>query len=388
MRDYEKIALDPSDHELKIETFPGDLERFEDISTAVSGRFEDGQHFMLLESVGVMKGRSTPDGYYVQGNLAGHQTMLVVAPPAAYSEPMTDNNFIRKGWLPNEHLHVEDLHVTEDAGTVTWAIGQREHTFRHDEDGTLVVHSGGESYVDVVLDLTHRQRGDVVRWGNPRWGTDDALKMNRAAYHAIADVTGSITIEGRKHDVARGVSVIEHYSMCEPLSVAGSVPASQTEGWYWAVGGTPEFMVYAVASPDNMVEANDAMGMQVVIDGRSIDLRAIDGNTIKFPSCRWWHDLRSGLQVPYAWQAVAAGPQGTLVLSLEGFHRGYYAYAYNNGTATVTWTICRISGGFHFPDGRFVAMPEHATMAVESAQRTYSVEETLHGPIADLRSRT
>lgn len=113
---------------------------------------------MLLESVGVMKGRSTPNGYCTQGDLAGHQTMLVRAEPGAYEQLMSDNSFIRKGWP--------------------------------------------KSYADVIPNLTHRQRGDVIRLGNPRWGTPEAIEQRHAACHAVADVSGAITIGGREHTVA------------------------------------------------------------------------------------------------------------------------------------------------------------------------------------------
>jgi hypothetical protein len=379
-KDSDPITI--RDAGLRIGDLPTSVDRFEDIMVALVGKFETGEAFFLFDAMNKTLGKSGPDGYYFRGDNADGYTMLVVAEPPESPTGLMDNNFIRRGWAPNEIASPDRLSVTTDADEVVWQLEGRTHIVRPGPQGAAFYSRGTKAGVE--LDLTHKQSGSTMWWGGGvggHWEDASALERRTAGFWALYETTGSITYSGHTRQVADAVGIWEHITFLEPVNpVIGNHALPVV--WYFLIGGTPEFQIHLTFFPDS-----DGPGDgQLVIAGTTIDFTAERSQgRIEWQTTQWWDDPRSGIHGPTAWKITMSGEPGRLTLDVHGFARGFYPYIYGNGQSTVTWVLASITGQFETPDGRIWSVPDGATVSIEWGKVTSTIEETMSGSVAEYR---
>jgi hypothetical protein len=194
--------------------------------TALGVVAEAGDHDVLLWAAGYhLSGNGK--GVWGQGTSAEREVQLIVV-PRSQRGTMSDNDFVRVGWTPQERLSEEQLAITSDGDEVTWDFNGLRFVAAPPQwrlEGTAG---------DAEFDLTYRAKGSPL-WN---WGPFEQAHVNdRAGYDVFVGVDGTIKTPGPELNLEGGYGVREHIITGQSNDPIANLPAPNWMWWLYTIQG-------------------------------------------------------------------------------------------------------------------------------------------------------
>jgi hypothetical protein len=333
--------------------------------TALGVVAESGDYDVLLWAAGyALFGNGK--GLWGTGASAEREVQLIAVPKSARGA-MSDNNFVRAGWTPNERLRSDQLQLTRDDVSVTWDFAGLRFIAQ-----PPVWRLNGVAG-DAAFDLQYVQNGTPL-WN---WGSfAKAREGDRAGYDVFVDVSGTIRTAAHTLQVTNGFGVREHIITGQSNDPIRNLPAPNWMWWLYTIKDDVKI---------NFFQPRDGLHLGFIKFGEKEQVNitpAIGEGVSDFVVTEKWEDPRTGMHLPIKWRLMMEHGRTRVDVAIAAHGRAYSFWPMANGTRMYCYLLSTMTGDVALPDGRSIRLVNHLT--VNSFNRTIlTASETSLGASLD-----